>query len=127
MKIKLYGTNSFTAKGQSACAMIDDTILFDCPPDLMKKLKNEPFDIKKIKAIVISHFHADHDFDLPMTLFFANPLITIIAPRGATLRYKMLCHLSHFTGAISTIDKCTIIEIDKKVLAEGVEIDGYKI
>ena len=34
MKIKLYGTGALTAKSYSACALIDDTILFDCPNGL---------------------------------------------------------------------------------------------
>ena len=107
--------------------MIDDAILLDCPPDLMKRLKAQRFHIQKnLRAIVISHFHADHDFDIPFILYFARPL-TIIAPAGARERYKTLCEFSNFTQPSKTLNECTIIEIGETEIANGIELDGYHI
>jgi len=133
MKIKLYGTGSFAAKSASPSALIDDCILFDCAPELTKKLIADKVDFEKINTIIISHFHADHDFDLPSLLCYLKyntkkkpEDLTIIAPKGASERYIALSKLANF-GTAGDVAAAAIIEIDETELEDGIEIDGYTI
>jgi len=126
MKIKLLGTGSFNAKSACASAMIDDVILFDPAPETLKKMAAMGVH-KTLKVIVVSHFHADHDFDMPTVLTHVTEPVTIIAPHGALTRYRTLCALAHFPGASAMIEKSNVVEIDKNEIANGIEINGYKI
>jgi len=66
--------------------LINENILVECPPDVMKSLKELNYDIMKLQYIFISHFHADHIFGIPfiiLELFSSkfNSTITIIGPK----------------------------------------------
>jgi ribonuclease BN (tRNA processing enzyme) len=115
----------------SASALIDDTVLFDCGSGVVKRLKADEEDLKKISVVVISHFHADHDFDMPPIIFAqsmkgmegAEPL-TVIAPKGARKRYKKLMKLA----VVDFVPKeYKVIEIGKKQFGKPIEINGYVI
>ena len=68
MNIRMLGTGSILTKHMSACALINDIILIDCPNGVIKTIRNVGVNPKSIKACVITHFHADHYFDLPFLL-----------------------------------------------------------
>ena len=68
MTIRLLGTGSIWAKELGSCALIDDSLLLDCPNGLIKTLKRESFNIAKIDVCILTHFHADHYFDVPFLL-----------------------------------------------------------
>ena len=68
MKIKAIGTGAIWSKKNSACYLIDETILIDIPNGTCKELKRigvEPIDIK---YILLTHLHGDHYFDIPFLL-----------------------------------------------------------
>ena len=128
MKVKLYGTGSAGArKAKSACALIDGRIMFDLPNGSLKSLYADGVGCDAIELVIISHFHGDHDFDVPTFLFgygaqAPNKTITIIAPKGATKRYKTLCKLSNFHCATPKI-----IEISPKNVGKTTTFGGYSI
>ena len=132
MKIKLYGTGALVTSRFSACALIDDKILFDCPNGLVKKLRQDDA-IDKIEIVIISHYHADHDYDLAFLLWEYNRSkrqnqLNIIAPKGFFDRYKVLCDMAWpglFTwNALCKNVSMKIIEAaDKKII----NLCGYKI
>lgn len=136
MKTKLYGTGSFIATAQGSCALIDDTLLFDCSPSLTKKLAADgyagKFDFSKLDTIVISHFHADHDFDIPFLLCCytygqkLSPKFTIVAPKGAKKRYRAMCKMANF-GSTEILNQIKIIEINKEIIERGVAVNGFQI
>jgi len=134
LKIKLYGTGSLPAKSSSACALINREVLFDCPNGLVKKLRSDDLDFNNIRVIILSHYHADHDWDIPYLFWWKfnqvcreKPL-TIIAPKGFEKRHKVLCDMA-WPGMLryDAIAKIISLEIlvakDKRVF----DIDGYKI
>ena len=51
--------------------LIDDTFLCETPPDIMLSLSREKCDLRKIKLVYISHFHADHYFGFPFVVLNA--------------------------------------------------------
>jgi len=120
--------------------MIDDTILVDCPIGLTKKLIMEDVDFGKIRVIVISHFHCDHDFDLGFLLNYfrgrGEKDITIIAPAGFENRYKPMMDslflgvtgsdgnpLVSYEGIINKVNPNIIVAENNKIT----EANGYKI
>jgi len=129
MKIKLYGTGVIESKQAfSSCALIDDKILFDCPNGLVKRLIQDGVNPKSIDVVIISHFHADHDFDIPFLLYMnkdrQDPL-KIIAPKGAIERYKSMCDMANFPN-IFKIGSPDILEVDN--YKNGIdEIENYII
>jgi len=137
MKIKLYGTGALVTPSLSACAMIDDSILFDCPNGLLKILRKDNIDFAKLKTIIISHYHADHDWDMPFLLwelarisatYPKNHQITIIAPKGFAARYEPLCDVL-YKGMFSL--KHVTDKVDLKILESKdkavFNVNGYKI
>ncbi|MCL2228215.1 MAG: ribonuclease Z [Firmicutes bacterium] len=138
MKVKLYGTGSSAAKNFSACAFINDEVLFDCPNGLVQKLRNDDVDFDKVKVLILSHFHGDHDFDVPFFLgaMGFNPRgrkLTIIAPKGFAKRHKVLCDMIWpgifgFKVAKKNIDLTILEAKDKRVFnIEGYEIKAYSV
>jgi ribonuclease BN (tRNA processing enzyme) len=131
MKIKLFGTGSLTAKNFSACALIEDTILFDCPNGLVKRLRQAEVDLRKLRVVIISHYHADHDWDLPFLLLEKKKMapkesLTVIAPKGYKERYKVVFDIM-WAGAFDYEMMNDCVEILEATDKKQFEIDGYKI
>jgi len=136
MKIKLYGTGSITSKSFNACAIVDEAILFDCPSGTQKRLLQEGVNFDKINTILISHFHADHDFDIPLMMFqmmMRTQPVTIIGPKGSKRRYKQMCEMSGFVmgGDVPVLERAnpTIIEVTdgEKIVHDGYTITPYRM
>lgn len=130
----MIGTGSLHAHSFSSCALIDDAILLDCPNGFVKRLRNMGINFNKIKVMLITHFHGDHDFDMPfllreykMLIKRTEPLI-LVAPKGARERYLKLYEMA-FSKCEAIFDdaKIEIIEIDETFLSKGIIIDGYEI
>ena len=83
MKIDVVGSKCTWVKDLSTSYIINDEILFDVPQGSFKTLLND-YDLKKIKVVIISHFHSDHFGDIHLVLDVLSRTkqkITIIAPR----------------------------------------------
>ena len=68
MKLKVIGCGGMWNKEFSACYLIDDCILIDIPNGCCKQLLLQNNNIFKINDVLITHFHADHYFDMPFYL-----------------------------------------------------------
>lgn len=68
MNIRMLGTGSILTKHMSACALINERILIDCPNGIVKSIRNVGINPKNIEVCIITHFHADHYFDIPFLL-----------------------------------------------------------
>ena len=126
MKIKLYGTGSAVANEEAPSFLIDETILVDAPEGIGKKLLRDGF---FPKFVLITHFHADHDYGLVMLTCLKNwrekENFTVIAPKGAKARYTQLLNLTNY-GTPSVIAP-EFLEIDDELMKNGIELQGYKI
>lgn len=71
MEILVLGSGGVSSVSSYPGYLVDGTILVDCPPGTTKKLIREGMDPCSVTDVVITHFHADHYFDLPF-LFLAR-------------------------------------------------------
>ena len=68
MKLKALGSGSIFVKDNSSSFIIDDKILVDIPNGACKSLMNIGIKPDEITDVLITHFHADHYFDVPFLL-----------------------------------------------------------
>ncbi len=128
MKIDIVGAMCTWTKELSTSYIIDDEILFDVPESSFKTLLND-YDLKKIKLIVISHFHSDHFIDLHLVfdhLFSKteNKLI-VLAPKGCQERMITLfkiCEVQHLIEPLK--ERVTFIDCENNKI---VNILDFKI
>ncbi|MBR2281418.1 MAG: ribonuclease Z [Spirochaetales bacterium] len=65
MKVKVLGTGAVPSSRRSCGYLIDGRILVDVPNGSWKMMENLGYDLLDIDDILITHFHADHYFDMP--------------------------------------------------------------
>ncbi len=114
MKLHILGSGSIDTHRLSASYLIDDTMLLDCPNGIIKHMKGCGVDIKGIDTVYISHFHADHYFDLPFLLMdrglFApcEKTLTMIGQPELKDKLTALMRLAYPDVADRVIDNCNI-------------------
>lgn len=72
MKISFIGTGTMGSITRGNQSLLIDDILFDVGSGTVKRMESQKIYTKDIKYLVISHFHADHFFDLPNYLIGRN-------------------------------------------------------
>lgn len=138
MKLKLVGTGAIIGKERSACSLVDEKILIDCGNGIVKTLTEQGIDINNIEAILITHLHADHFFDLPFFILVKNiyksqKMTRIYCPKGTE---KIIEHLSndYVAGKASVFEnwkkesKLEFVEFDNlkdEEIAKGYYADSY--
>lgn len=68
MELYVLGSGAVSARSGYPGYLIDGTVLLDCPPGCTKKLLGLGVDPCRITDLLLTHFHADHYFDLPFLL-----------------------------------------------------------
>lgn len=69
LKIDFLGIGSAIFSDQNHISfIINDTLMFECPPGIPKQVRKAGRSLDKIKHIIISHLHGDHFFGLPFFL-----------------------------------------------------------
>ena len=77
MKVQVIGSGNMWGKYNSACYLIDDSILIDVPNGACKALNCQNASFDKINNVLITHFHGDHYFDMPFLILFKKKLDSI--------------------------------------------------
>ncbi|MFF4414427.1 MBL fold metallo-hydrolase [Streptosporangium sp. NPDC001559] len=101
MKLHLIGTGSIFTDRMSACALIDDTLLIDTPNGSVKAMRRGGTDLTAIDICLITHFHADHFFDIIFLLMEQGLLrrrdreLVLVGPTGLQERIQHLFQLSY--------------------------------
>lgn len=98
MRVDLIGTGSIYTKYNSASTLIDEELLIDIPNGCHKQLLKMGYDIEKIKAVVITHFHGDHFADILFLIRHRYALkltqkLIIVVPEGGKKLIKKLFDL----------------------------------
>ena len=98
MKVTMLGTGSIYSKSNCAGILIDDNILVDSGPGVVKYLLRNNYDLSKIDTIILTHLHFDHIADLPLFLVDSNVTkinrkIDVYGPRGTDDKIRNLCRL----------------------------------
>lgn len=145
MEITILGTGSIYSKSNCASLIIDDHILMDLGPGVVKQLLKQNVNLKSIDTILITHLHSDHILDFPTFIVNIEELdfnhkLNIYSPRGTkdkllallNLMYggyfnefvnKYLSFIDLFDNQSFIVDK-HIIEV-KKVVHTGIESYGF--
>ncbi len=136
MNVKMIGAGAIFSKDNSACYLIDNKILIDIPNGTLKGILRQEIDISKLECILITHFHADHFFDLPFVLLSlfnkrdgkkSKPLYIVCndSERG---KVKDILNLSNFRSYEEFCDKLNIKIIGVKENNHKFDkVDGYVI
>lgn len=134
----MFGTGSIWAKELSSCALVDNTILLDCPNGLIKTLRRQKVNMKKIDLCIITHFHADHYFDLPFLLLeqgmhnIREKEFVLIGPKGLGEKVDTLFNLAYpeLWEKVKENSKLQIIEVNSEnhpIVRDGYFIRPYKV
>jgi len=120
MKILFLGTGEAFGERANTSILVDDELLLDCGLTTLQQLMKLKFDLHRILAVYISHFHADHYFGLP-SLFYTckeesrkNDL-DIYTPKGGEDYIKSLLKLAYQKTIEDFGFKINIHEIEDRV------------
>lgn len=85
--MKILGTGSIYSKSNCASLIIENNILIDIGPGIIKQLIKENYDLKEIDTILLTHLHSDHILDFPTFIVNIEVLgikhkINIYSPKG---------------------------------------------
>ena len=97
-KIQVIGSGSMWSNFNSACYLVDDTILIDIPNGTCKSLIRGNINVKKINDILITHFHGDHYFDMPFIMLLKKKIdsvyLNIYCAKNGNNKIKKLLKLA---------------------------------
>lgn len=100
MKVTFIGTGSMGNESQGNTSMLINNMLIDCGMGVVKSFERLGHHTRDINYVVITHFHADHVFDIPNFLAGREirgelevPL-TFIGPKGLKDRIKEIIILA---------------------------------
>lgn len=96
MKITFLGTGTMGCSARlNTSFVIDDCILVDIGNGVLNQLRANKLDVKDIKTLIVTHYHADHFGDIVNYLFRKDCLskdkLTIITPGGGAQKIRALC------------------------------------
>jgi ribonuclease BN (tRNA processing enzyme) len=101
MELHLIGTGSIFTDRLSASALVDGKILIDTPNGSVKAMRRAGLDPRAVDICLITHFHADHFFDIIFLLMEQGLLsrreseLVLIGPAGFAERVEKLFSLSY--------------------------------
>lgn len=116
MKVIFLGTGEAFSERANTSILVDDRILLDCGLTTLQQLMKIRFNLDKIRAIYISHFHADHVFGLP-------PLLMTFMEDGRRGKLEIYSQ----KGAEEYIRNLLMIAYRKTLDDLGFEIDIHEI
>lgn len=132
MNVELIGTGAIYSKYNSACTLIDDSMIVDVPNGALKQLLNSNHEIEKIDKILITHMHGDHTADIPFLLMYMykakqiSRKTIIIGPTFIEDKIKQLFEAYNYHALNKIKEYIQFVELKPNEILEGKEI-GYKI
>ncbi|MDD4187165.1 MAG: MBL fold metallo-hydrolase [Bacilli bacterium] len=131
MKVQVIGNGNITSNNFNASFLINDKILIDTPPGMLKELKKLNKNLDEIKVIVITHLHGDHYFDLPFIILneYARKReekLIIIGPKDLKKSLEKLTKLAFYNRLNKYIANLDITFLDAQTVQNNmVEDDLY--
>lgn len=133
MQIRLIGTGSILTDSMSACALLDNHVLLDCPNGSVKAMRRLGIDVTQIDFCLITHFHGDHYFDIPFLLLeqgirpIRDKDFIVIGPKGVSSQIEQLFKLAYPEDwdRIRNQSRLRTIEIDEE--ETPIRIAGYTV
>jgi ribonuclease BN (tRNA processing enzyme) len=134
MQVTFLGSGAaFSPTAYNASILVDQTLLLDAGAPLCVHLPKVGVPLDQPAAVFISHFHADHCFNLALLiaarheLFPASPRLAILGPRGTEDWLRQLLDLAWgetFRQAAWEHLALTVQELDE---GRGAEVAGYQV
>ena len=80
-----------------------DVVMFDCGEGTQRQLTYSPVSFMRIRAIFVSHLHADHFLGIPglvqsMSLNGRTESLRVMGPKGTAETVARMLNLGYFTG-----------------------------
>lgn len=142
MKVTFIGTGTMGSTTRGNQSLLVDDILFDVGCGTVKKIESLKIYTKDINYLVISHFHADHFFDIPNYLIGRNirnehlkRTLPIIGGIGLKNRLIQLFTLAFGDGNKDKYNNferdfnVKLIELknEEEYIDEGISIKAYEL
>jgi ribonuclease BN (tRNA processing enzyme) len=134
MQVTFLGSGSaFSPTAYNASILVDRTLLLDAGAPLCVHLPKVGVPLDQPAAVCITHFHADHCFNLALLiaarheLFPASPPLAILGPPGTEDWLRQLLDLAWgegFRQAAWEHLALTVHELDE---GPGVQMAGYRV
>jgi ribonuclease Z len=107
--------------------LVDETILADCGLTTLQQLFKAEVNLDKIKAVYISHLHADHCFSLSSLLVTCREEsreedLEIISPAGAREYIEKLLYMAYRKTFKDLGFRVEVLETEKEI-----QFGGYKL
>lgn len=129
MNVTFIGTGTIGSTKRANTSILIDNILFDCGMGTIKQFERLGNKVKDLDYVVISHFHADHFFDLPNLIIgkrIRNELdkkFYIVGPLG--IRQKVYDMMILSFGDLGSLEEYANIEFIELAPNEPRNIDNY--
>ncbi len=125
--------DAFSGCGCNAAYLVDDRVLVDCGAPVQALLPRGGFAVASVDVVLLTHFHADHTYMLPMMLgarAFAGTLrpgLTIAGPPG-TREYSLRLLSTGYGRRLAELIE-ERLELRWAVLQDGATtvVEGYRI
>lgn len=136
MRIKFIGTGTMGSTTRANTSILIDNILLDCGMGTVKQMERLGEATKNVKCLLITHFHADHFFDIPNLLIGrrirkeCNEKLYIIVPQKGRRKVIDMMKFSFGDGddnAYENIEKKYNIEFIEMYSNETYNIGEYEI
>lgn len=140
MEITFVGTGSMGSTTNCNTSVLIDNVLFDCGMGTTKQLNRLKISMSKIRYIVITHFHADHTFDIPNYLVqrlatgHRDEKLTFIGPVGLRQRVVEMVTMAFGDGDsekykdLEGINNIDFIELnDEETVEFDFKLTAYKL
>ena len=107
-------------------------VLFDCGPGTLRQLGELGFGVEDVGAVVLTHFHPDHCWDL-FALAFARRNPALIAPELELVGPQGLAELLERGAAVfgtrswTRFEGTQVREVDPAASARALELDGLRL
>ena len=131
MNIQFIGTGTMGSVKRSNTSILVDNILFDCGMGTIKQFERLGNKVQNLNYLVISHFHADHFFDIPNLIFGKiirneiNEKFYIIGPKG--IKQKVYDMISLSFGEQESLEQDCNIEFIELLPNETMQLKDYKL
>jgi ribonuclease BN (tRNA processing enzyme) len=132
MKLQFLGTGTFGAKTRALTSfLIDDELLFDIGHGTVRQLMKYGCDLKRIKQIVITHYHTDHFFDIADFLYrrkiqgFDDQPLVIVGPKDIKTVVIDLCK-TYMKFGTPPMNNVEFRGVEDETLADGL-ITAYSV
>lgn len=128
MKVTVLGSGNVTSARLSPSYLIDGQILFDVSHGAVKRLRSLGINPTRIDNVVISHFHADHYFDIVFFLLAqlkekeTDTRLTIYGAKGGKEKIAALFSLA-YPDLKERFDALSYDYVD----ADTFRVDGYTV